>query len=172
MRRFFFFFVCEGAEWSHVSPCRAGANEPKCALVINVLRPLRDCEICVSLSGLAVEIFLANVCLRHTSGARHSSKNRELSALSSLKAQWFLPLLYHRYSARWISGFTVVLAIDHMDVKTEKTLASSEATLVPLDGINFLFQITPIITPKKRTVQQGDAFEVTALKPGFEIGKF
>jgi hypothetical protein len=59
-----------------------------------------------------------------------------------------------------------------MDVKTEKTLASSEATLVPLDGINFLFQITPIITPKKRTVQQGDAFEVTALKPGFEIGKF
>jgi hypothetical protein len=29
-----------------------------------------------------------------------------------------------------------------------------------------------IITPKKRTVQPGDAFEDTALKAGFEIVKF
>jgi hypothetical protein len=35
-----------------------------------------------------------------------------------------------------------------------------------------LFQKTLIMTPKKRTVQPGDAFEDTALKPGFEIVKF
>jgi hypothetical protein len=34
-------------------------------------------------------------------------------------------------------------------------------------GLDFLFQKTPIITPKKRTVQPGDAFEDTAFKPGF-----
>jgi hypothetical protein len=31
---------------------------------------------------------------------------------------------------------------------------------------------TPIIAPKKRIVQPGDAIEDTAFKPGFEIVKF
>jgi hypothetical protein len=39
-------------------------------------------------------------------------------------------------------------------------------------GLDFLLQKTPIITPKKRTVQPGDSFEDNALKPGFEIVKF
>jgi hypothetical protein len=29
-------------------------------------------------------------------------------------------------------------------------------------GLGFLFQITPMFTPKKRTVKPGDAFENTA----------
>jgi hypothetical protein len=41
-----------------------------------------------------------------------------------------------------------------------------------LIGLVSLLQKTPIITPKKRTVQPGDAFEDTAFKPGFEIVKF
>jgi hypothetical protein len=36
-------------------------------------------------------------------------------------------------------------------------------------GLDSLFHETPIITPEKRTVQPGDAFEDTAFKPGFEI---
>jgi hypothetical protein len=32
-----------------------------------------------------------------------------------------------------------------------------------------LFQKTPIITPKKRTVQPGDSLEDTTFRPGFEI---
>jgi hypothetical protein len=39
-------------------------------------------------------------------------------------------------------------------------------------GLDALFHNIPIITPKKRTVQPGDAFEDTAFKPGFEIVKF
>jgi hypothetical protein len=41
-------------------------------------------------------------------------------------------------------------------------------------GLNFetLFQKTPSITPKKRTVQPGDAFADTDLKQGFGIVKF
>jgi hypothetical protein len=31
---------------------------------------------------------------------------------------------------------------------------------------------TPIITPKERTAKPGNAYEDTALKPGFEIVKF
>jgi hypothetical protein len=38
-------------------------------------------------------------------------------------------------------------------------------------GLDSLFQNTKIITPKKRTVQPGDAFEDTAFKQGFEIVK-
>jgi hypothetical protein len=35
--------------------------------------------------------------------------------------------------------------------------------------VDFLFQKTPIINSKERTVQSGDAFEDTAFKRGFEI---
>jgi hypothetical protein len=35
-----------------------------------------------------------------------------------------------------------------------------------------LFQKTPIIIPKKRTVKPGDAIEDTVFQPGFEIVKF
>jgi hypothetical protein len=35
--------------------------------------------------------------------------------------------------------------------------------------LDSLPQKTPIITPKKRTVQPGDAFEDTDFKPRFEI---
>ncbi len=38
-------------------------------------------------------------------------------------------------------------------------------------GTDSPFQKTPIITPKKWTVQPRVAFEDTAFKPGFEIGK-
>jgi hypothetical protein len=38
-------------------------------------------------------------------------------------------------------------------------------------GLYSLFEKTPIITPEKRTVQPGGAFEDTAFKPGFEIVK-
>jgi hypothetical protein len=38
-------------------------------------------------------------------------------------------------------------------------------------GLDSLFQKTPIITPRERTVQPGDAFEDTTFKPGFEIVK-
>jgi hypothetical protein len=41
-----------------------------------------------------------------------------------------------------------------------------------LIGLDFFFQKTPIIAPKKQTVQPGDAFEDTALKPGFGVVKF
>jgi hypothetical protein len=41
--------------------------------------------------------------------------------------------------------------------------------LIALDS---LFQKTPTNTLKKQTVQPGDAFEDTALKPGFGIVKF
>jgi hypothetical protein len=41
-----------------------------------------------------------------------------------------------------------------------------------LIGLDSLFQKTPIITPKKGTVQPGDAFEDTAFQPWFEIVKF
>jgi hypothetical protein len=40
-----------------------------------------------------------------------------------------------------------------------------------LIGLDSLFQTTAIITPKKLTIQPGDAFEDTAFKPGFGIGK-
>jgi hypothetical protein len=43
---------------------------------------------------------------------------------------------------------------------------------VPLIGLDSLFQTILIITPKKRTVQPGDAYEDTAFKPEFEIVKF
>jgi hypothetical protein len=36
-------------------------------------------------------------------------------------------------------------------------------------GLGFRFQITPIITPNKRTVQPGNAFEDVSFMPGFEI---
>jgi hypothetical protein len=39
-------------------------------------------------------------------------------------------------------------------------------------GLDSLFQKTPIITPKKQTVQPEDAIEDTAFKPGFEIVNF
>jgi hypothetical protein len=39
-------------------------------------------------------------------------------------------------------------------------------------SLDSFFQKTPIINPKNRTVQPGDAFEDTAFKPGFEIVKF
>jgi hypothetical protein len=39
-------------------------------------------------------------------------------------------------------------------------------------GLDSLFQKTSIITPKKLTIQPGDAFEDTAFEPGFEIAKF
>ncbi len=46
-------------------------------------------------------------------------------------------------------------------------------TSEPLDiRLDYLFQKTPLITPKKRTVQPEDAFEDTSFKPGFEIVKF
>ncbi len=38
--------------------------------------------------------------------------------------------------------------------------------------LDSLLQKTPIITPKKRTLQPGDAFEDTALKLGFKIVEF
>jgi hypothetical protein len=41
--------------------------------------------------------------------------------------------------------------------------------LIRLDSLR---KKTPNITPKKRTVQPGDAFEDTAFKPGFEIVRF
>jgi hypothetical protein len=41
-----------------------------------------------------------------------------------------------------------------------------------LIGQDSLFQKILIITPKKQTVHPGDAFEDTAIKPGFEIVKF
>jgi hypothetical protein len=43
---------------------------------------------------------------------------------------------------------------------------------VPLIDLDSLFQKIPIIIPKKRAVQPGDAFEDTAFNPGFEIVKF
>jgi hypothetical protein len=39
-------------------------------------------------------------------------------------------------------------------------------------GLGHLFQKTPIINPRKRTVRPRDAFEDTAFKPVFEIVKF
>jgi hypothetical protein len=59
-----------------------------------------------------------------------------------------------------------------MDEKTEKKLNSYEATLVSLDRHRLLLPKTPIITPKKRTVQPRDAFEDTVFRSGFEIVKF
>jgi hypothetical protein len=61
-------------------------------------------------------------------------------------------------------------------VKTKDELARCEATLVPFDrsiGLDSPFQKTPVITLKKekKTVQSGDAFEDTPLKPDFEIVK-
>jgi hypothetical protein len=46
--------------------------------------------------------------------------------------------------------------------------------MAPLDiaSLDFLFHKTPTITPKSRNVQPRDAFEDTAIKPGFEIVKF
>jgi hypothetical protein len=41
-----------------------------------------------------------------------------------------------------------------------------------LIGIGTLCQKTPIIIPKKRTAQPGDAFEDADFEPGFEIAKF
>jgi hypothetical protein len=41
-----------------------------------------------------------------------------------------------------------------------------------LIGLDSLVQKTLIITPEKRNVPPGGAFEDTALKPGFEIVKF
>jgi hypothetical protein len=38
--------------------------------------------------------------------------------------------------------------------------------------LDSFFQKTPIITPEKRTIQPGDAFEDTAFNPGFEIVEF
>jgi hypothetical protein len=38
-------------------------------------------------------------------------------------------------------------------------------------GLDSLFQKTPIIAHKKRTVQPGDVFEDTDFKPGFETVK-
>jgi hypothetical protein len=38
-----------------------------------------------------------------------------------------------------------------------------------LIDIDSLFQKTTIITPQKRTIQPGDAFEDTDFMPGFEI---
>jgi hypothetical protein len=38
-------------------------------------------------------------------------------------------------------------------------------------GLDFLFQKTPIMNPKKRTVQAGDAFEGTRFQAGFGIVK-
>jgi hypothetical protein len=43
---------------------------------------------------------------------------------------------------------------------------------VPLDGSWLPLSETLIITPKKLTVQPGDAFEATTFKPGFEIVDF
>jgi hypothetical protein len=59
-------------------------------------------------------------------------------------------------------------------VETEtKILPSEEVILVPLDICpEYLFQKTPIIILKERTLQPGDAFEDTALKPGIEVVKF
>ncbi len=59
-----------------------------------------------------------------------------------------------------------------MDVKTEKKLASWEATLVPLDMSWLPLLENPDEHPKKRTVQSGDAFEDSASRLGFEIVKF
>jgi hypothetical protein len=39
-------------------------------------------------------------------------------------------------------------------------------------GLASLFLKTPVISPEKRTIQPGDAFEDTSSKPGFEIVKF
>jgi hypothetical protein len=39
-------------------------------------------------------------------------------------------------------------------------------------GLDSLFQKTPLIVPKKWTVQPGDVFEDTAFKSGFKIVQF
>ncbi len=58
-------------------------------------------------------------------------------------------------------------------MKTEKKWRVKRRLWCHLIGrLDSLFQKTPIITPKKRTIQPGDAFEDTAFKPGFEIAKF
>jgi hypothetical protein len=59
-----------------------------------------------------------------------------------------------------------------MDVKTEKKLASEEATLVQLDRSSLPLSENPVIAPQKQTVQPRGAFEDTAFKPGFETVKF
>jgi hypothetical protein len=61
-----------------------------------------------------------------------------------------------------------------IDVKTERKLASQDATLVQSMnqiGNDSLLQKTPVITPKLQTVQSGDTFEDTPFKPWFAIVK-
>jgi hypothetical protein len=57
-------------------------------------------------------------------------------------------------------------------LKTEKSRELKSDICAILMGLDSLFQKTPIITSKKRTVQPGEAFEDTVFKPGFEIVKF
>jgi hypothetical protein len=59
-----------------------------------------------------------------------------------------------------------------MNVKTEKGWRVKRRHWCLKIGLDSTFQKTPIITPKKLTVQPVDAFEDTAFKPGFEIVKF
>jgi hypothetical protein len=59
------------------------------------------------------------------------------------------------------------------DVKTEKkNWRNKRWHWCHWIGLDSLFQKTPTITPTKRTVQPGDAFEDTAFEPRFEIVKF
>jgi hypothetical protein len=51
-------------------------------------------------------------------------------------------------------------------------LASLEEKLVPLIGLDSLFQKTQTIAHKKRTFQPGDEFEDTAFMSRFEIAIF
>jgi hypothetical protein len=56
-------------------------------------------------------------------------------------------------------------------VKKEKKKASSEEALVSFDRSWLPLSKIPVITPEKRTVEPGEAFEDTDLKPRFEIVK-
>ncbi len=47
-------------------------------------------------------------------------------------------------------------------------LKTDKKIIKKLIGLNSLFQKTPIITPKKQTVQPGDTFKDTVFKPEFE----
>jgi hypothetical protein len=61
-----------------------------------------------------------------------------------------------------------------MNEKTGKSWRVKRRHWCHLIGLEFdsLFQKTPVIIPKKRTVHPGDAFENTAFQPVFEIVKF
>jgi hypothetical protein len=61
--------------------------------------------------------------------------------------------------------------------ETEDVVNVGKAVFSADSSLGYLFQKTPIMSPKKknkqtRTVQPGDAFEYTVFKQGFEVVKF